>query len=190
MDLKKAITQRKSVKQYHPKKKPSWKKVLRAIDLARFAPTAGGIFNTKFILVRDKKTIEQLGTATYQEFTKEANMMIIIISDLQKMIKHYGDRGLKYSHQQAGATIQNILLGLTEQNIDHCWIGYFEDKKIIDILNIPKDKNIEAIITIGKQSKKTKETKKEKVELEDTINYEEWGKNTMPKERLVKMDIA
>ncbi len=74
MQLKDAVENRKSVRKFHHKK-PDWRKIIRAIDSARFAPSAGNNFVIRFILVSDEKKIEKLGEASQQPFVGKANSL-------------------------------------------------------------------------------------------------------------------
>ena len=59
MKLRDAIESRASVRKFHHKK-PDWRKVIRAIDAARFAPSAGNQFVMRFIMVSDEKKIKEI----------------------------------------------------------------------------------------------------------------------------------
>ncbi|MCK4996929.1 nitroreductase family protein [Candidatus Pacearchaeota archaeon] len=177
MNLKEAITTRKSVKHFSYKK-VDWKKIVRAIDYARFAPTAGNKFVNKFILVSDEKKIKELATASQQEFVGEAKYIVIVTSDEKKLIQSYDDRGKRYAPQQAGAAIQNFLLGLTEQKLSTMWVGHFYPEQIHRIFKIPEKMKIEAIFPIGKaRNIRTKPKLKEK--LENYLYFEKYGKSKM-----------
>ena len=61
----------------------------------------------------------------------------------------YGERGEIYSHQQAGAAIQNMLLTATSLGIDSCWVGAFDEDMIKRVLGIQEYARPQAIIPIG-----------------------------------------
>ena len=129
MQLKDAIESRKSVKRFSHKK-PSWEKIIQAIDYARFAPTAGNDFVTKFILVDDEKVIAELAAASQQDFVGTAQYVVVAVSDDSNLIRDYPDKGERYCAQQAGAAIQNLLLALTEKKLVTTWVGHFYDNQV------------------------------------------------------------
>ena len=143
MDLDKAISSRKSVKKFS-KKKPDWRKIIEAIDSARYSPMAGNIFSLKFILVSDKEKIQQLSKASEQEFVGDAQYVVVVCSNPSRTLNAYEERGENYLKQQAGTGIQNFLLKLNDFGLATCWIGHFVDDKIKNILKIPKEINVEA----------------------------------------------
>jgi len=179
MQLKEAIEKRKSVKRFHHKK-PDWKKIIRAIDMVRFAPSAGNKFVAKFILVSDEKKIEKLGEASQQAFVGKAKYIVVCVSDDSRLISDYGERGERYTAQQAGAAIQNFLLALTEQKLVTTWVGHFYDDQVRRILYIPEGLKIEAMFPIGIETK-VKAVSRRKLDLDQVIYYDKWKNKTMTK---------
>ena len=177
MQLQDAIKKRKSVRRYFDKK-PDWRKIIRAIDMARFAPSAGNQFVLKFILVSDEKKITKLAEATQQDFIGTAKYVVVAVSDDSKLVRSYGDRGIRYASQQAGAAIENFLLALTEQGLVTTWVGYFYDEQVKDILGIPENLSVEGIFPIGKETK-IKTSERRKVELENILYFNKWKNKKM-----------
>jgi len=180
MQLKDAIQGRKSVKRFHHKK-PDWKKIIRALDAVRFAPSAGNKFVTKFILVDDEKKIEQLGAASQQAFVGKVSYIVVAVTDDSRLIQDYGERGERYGAQQAGAAIQNFLLALTERKLVTTWVGHFYDDQVRRTLSIPDGMKIEAMFPIGLETK-IKSARRRKSELDQVLYYNKWkGSHMIPK---------
>ena len=123
MDLKEVIKTRRSIKKYSDKK-ADWRKIVQAVDSARYAPMAGNNFSLKFVLVSDKDKIQKMKDACQQEFIDTPHILVVL-SDHEKVKRLYDDRGAGFASQQAGAAIQNILLTLTDRGLDACWVGYY-----------------------------------------------------------------
>jgi len=185
MQLTNAIKTRKSVKRFLDKK-PDWRKIIKAIDMARFAPTAGNQFCLRFILIQDKKKIEQLSEASQQDFINKAHFVVAVVSDDTKLKQLYDKRGTIYARQQAGAAIQNFLLALTEQGLATTWVGHFVESQIKRTLELPSEINVEAIFPIGKQTKALAESlSKQKPDLENLLYFDKWkNKNMQPQTRV------
>ena len=177
MQLKDAITSRKSVKHFS-NKVPDWRKILRAIDYARFAPTAGKNFVNKFIIISDEDKIKILAEASQQEFVKDAKYIVIVTSDATTLTRSYDERGEYYTPQQSGAAIQNFLLGLTEQKLSTIWVGHFYEEQIKREFKIPDKMKVEAIFPIGME-RKINTKPKLKPDLDSMIYFEKWGKSKM-----------
>ena len=187
MDLINAIKSRRSSKKYSTEK-PDWRKIIRAIDSARYAPSAGNQFVMKFILVSEEEKIKEIGKATQQDFVSTAHYIVVAVGDDSKLIRRYNERGKRYSSQQAGAAIENFLLTLTEFGLETTWVGYFYEDQIKRVLNIPQERIVEGVFPIGLLKKGTKVKKVEKTDLENTIYFEKWGRKIMTPKTKVPMD--
>lgn len=177
MQLKDVIEQRKSVMRFDLKK-PDWRKIIRAIDVARFAPCAGNQFVTKFILVSDEKKIAKLSAASQQDFVGTTKYIVVAVSDDSNLIRDYGKRGKRFCAQQAGAAIENFLLTLVEQKLATTWVGHFYEEQVRRALDIPEGLHIEALFPIGIETKiKTRE--KRKMKLDHILYFEKFGNDKM-----------
>lgn len=188
MELGEAIKSRKSVKKYSDKK-PDWRKILQAVDYARFAPMAGNIFTVKLTLVSDEKVIEKIKKATQQDFVA-APYVLVVTSDRDRVKKMYDITERGFAPQQVGAAIQNILLGLTEKGVATCWVGFFDDQLVREAVSIPKSQTIEAIFPLGLELKTAKTNPKPKPELENFFFFEKYGEKKMRPETRVSHEKA
>lgn len=173
MDLVSAIKSRKSVKNFDGKV-PSWKKVIQAIDVARHSPMAGNIFSVKFTIVENKGTIEKIAGACQQSFVSKAGSLIVVTSNREKVKKMFDANEKGFAQQQAGATIQNLLLALTEKGIESCWVGFFDDAIVKEAVKVPGSEEVEAVIPIGFAAKGNN-PKKQKADLENIVFFEKFG---------------
>ncbi len=177
MKIEDAIKERKSSRKYHHKK-PDWRKIIKAIDAARYAPMAGNIFSLKFILVQDEKRIEQIGKACQQDFVRNAQAIVVAVSNDAKVEKSYDKFGKKFARQQAGAAIENFLLEIVSQGLATCWVGYFVEDQIKRACDIPDDFTVEAVFPVGIPSK-IRETRKPKPELDNIIYFDKFKNKYM-----------
>ena len=180
MGLKKLMETRKSVRKYS-KKKPDWRDIIECVDVSRHAPMAGGHFTLKFILVSDPKKIQQLAEASQQNFVADAHWVVVACSDPTKTTRSFEDRAHNYVRQQAGAAIQNFLLGLHSKKLSTCWVGHFVDDQIKEILKIPEKVQVEAIFPIGYENKiKGKKTvMRNRTILDSILRFEDYKSKKM-----------
>jgi len=192
MQLKEAIKTRKSVKKFMDKK-PNWRKIIKAIDAARFAPSAGNQFSLKFILVQDKEKIAQLAEAAQQGFIKQAHFVVVAVSNNSILERSYGERGEMYTRQQAGAAIENFLLALNEQKLSTTWVGAFVEEQVKRVLAIPdtNEFTVEALFPIGKETKSMAQgQEKPKPDLENLLYFDMWMNNYMKPKTRVRAEDA
>ena len=189
MQLDKAIKTRKSVRRFSSTKKPDWRKIIRAIDFARFAPRAGNMFIIKFILILDKGKIKELAQACQQNFVSEADYVVAAVSDDPKFSSFYKERGEKYARQQAGAAIENFLLSLNEFGLSTCWVGHFDDNAVKRILAIPDTATVEALFPIGYETK-VEAQEKLKPDLENILYFNKWKNKKMEPQTRVSVEAV
>lgn len=177
MEFDSVIKKRHSIRSFKDKS-VSWKLVMDAIDSAIKAPFAGNNNNLKFIIVESPELIEKLAKYSNQDWISEATIALIVCSNDKNLERLYQERGKAYSKQQAGATIENLLLKITDLGLSSCWVGAYDDEKIKSNFDIPEDIQIEAIIPVGyeKKSPKTKEIRKQK--LDNLIYWDLWNKGS------------
>jgi nitroreductase len=173
----KAIQTRRSVRSFKTKK-PDWRDIIEAINSARYAPMAGDVFHLKFLIIYEQELIEKISKWAEQSWINEAKYLVAFISDTKKVETLYKERAKKYSYQQTGAAIQNFMLHLHSIGLSTCWVGHYNDEKIKNLLKIPEDKELEAIIPVGYQRIKPN-VKKEKGNSWKGLYFNEWGNGRM-----------
>jgi nitroreductase len=174
--LDKIIHARRSIQKFKSDK-PDWREIIECIDSMRYAPMAGNNFSLKLILVDDEKKIAELTKASQQKFINEAKYVLVVCTTPGRTEISYGERGKTYLKQQAGAAIQNFLLKITEYKLATCWIGHFVDEQVKDILDIPKDMNVEALFPIGYPMKKPES--KRIIDLDNVLYFNKYGNKKM-----------
>lgn len=177
MNLNKLIQSRKSVRKFK-NKKPNWRDILECLDTMRYAPMAGNNFSLKFILVDDMEKIAKLANAAQQPFIAKAKYVVVVCTNPSRTVNSYEKRGEIYCRQQAGAAIQNFLLKIEEKGLSTCWVGAFVDKIVKEILNIPKDINVEALFPIGYEFEKPR-TRKIKIDMDRILYFNSYGNKKM-----------
>lgn len=176
MNLDKIIKTRRSIRKYK-NKTPDWRTIIECIDSMRFAPMAGGIFTLKFILVTDENKIQKLADCSQQHFIASAKYVVVVCSKPTRTLNSYGERGQRYTLQQAGSAIQNFLLKLHERGLATCWIGAFSDSMVKHTLKIPDDVQVEALFPIGYAAEKPHE--KLKTELDSCLYFDDYKNKKM-----------
>ena len=174
MKLDDAIKRRHSIRRYSSQL-VKWDKLVRILDSAGLAPFAGNLCTLRLILVSDIKLIQEITEASRQNFFSQVPALIVVCSDPSIAINEYGIRGYKYSRQQAGAAIQNMLLEITDLGLASCWIGLFDDNSIKKILGIPNEVEVEAILPIAHKSV-LRESQRKKLPLPNILFFERYGR--------------
>lgn len=178
MDIGEAIKNRKSVRNFS-EKEPDWRDIIEAIDHARYAPMAGNLLSTKFILINDPSKIQQIAESCQQDFMKFSHYLVVVCSDKRKTLTAYEEKGQMYLHQQAGAAMENFLLKITDLGLSTCWVGYFVEDEIKKLVEAPENVDIEGIFPIGYEKKHSLQKRPAKTELDACMFFEKYGNKKM-----------
>ncbi|MDP2628821.1 MAG: nitroreductase family protein, partial [Nanoarchaeota archaeon] len=177
MDFDKVIETRHSSRTFKPKR-VNFGDILDSISAAIQGPFAGNMNNIKFIVIEDNKTIKTIAKHANQIWINEAPALVVVCADETNLENQYGKRGNDYSRQQAGAAIGTLILKLTDLKINSCWIGAFDYEIVKEILKIPQNIRIEAIIPIGYEKGKGKAERK--LDLESVTRWEDFKTTKRP----------
>ena len=184
MDFDKTIKTRASIRNYSDKE-VKHDKIIDAIEAASLAPSPGNLSFLKYIIVDDEETKTKIAQACQQYFISSAPFLVVICSEKDNVERMYDKRANIYLRQTAGASIENFLLKITEMKLASCWIGAFSETTIKNILKIPEDVEVEAILPIAYPSKTDKSKQKPKPNLGNIVFFEKYGnKFQRPKEKV------
>jgi nitroreductase len=155
MDVFKAIKGRRSVRAFTDEP-VSEEEIMKIIDAARWAPSAGNIQPWEFVVVRDTKLKRELvEAASDQTFIEEAPVVLVVCANPTRSSRRYGSRGISlYCLQDTAAAIQNINLAAYALGLATCWVGTFQEEKTRRVLNLPDDLRPVAIIPVGHPAEK------------------------------------
>ena len=172
MELKEAIQQRHSVRNFSDKK-VSLDLIYEMIKLANLAPSAGNLQAREFIIVDDFEIKKRMSLAALdQNFIVEAPVNIVVCTHLGR-ISSYGRRGRElYCIQGSAAAVEHILLLAVDNGLGTCWVGDFYEDKVKEILNIPKDIRVVELMPLGYPASSPKP--KRRLSLSEIVRYDTW----------------
>jgi nitroreductase len=121
------------------------------IEAGILAPSAGNTQPTEYIIIRDMATKHSISQeALGQTHIMEAPVLIAVCANISRSEKRYGSRGRElYCIQDSAAAIENILLTAESLGLGAAWIGAFKERPVKDVLKIPDDVRLLAIIPVG-----------------------------------------
>ncbi|GAJ18521.1 unnamed protein product, partial [marine sediment metagenome] len=73
-----------------------------------------------------------------------------------------------------GIAMEHIVLKATDPGLGTCWIGWFNEKKVKEILGIPKKIKVLALLTVGYPKTATIIKEKKRKALEEILYREKW----------------
>ena len=123
-------------------------KIEMLLKAAMQAPSAGNQRPWEFIVVEDKKTLEQLSeTDPYAKFVAKVPAAIVALGNTNEM------RFPEHWEQDLGAACENILLEAVSQELGAVWLGVAPLKERMDhitkVFDLPDNIRPYAIIPFG-----------------------------------------
>ena len=156
MDFLKLVRQRRSVRKYSPKPVPR-EIIDRCLEAARLAPSACNSQPWSFIVVDEEKCKNRLaeeafsGAYSMNAFAKSAPVLIVVVTERSGYIARLGGyfKGVQYSLIDIGIACEHLILQAEEDGLGTCWLGWFNEKAVKKALDLPNDKKVDIIISMG-----------------------------------------
>ncbi len=130
----------------------------------RTAPSAGATYPLELYLVAGERGVSGLAPGIYrylvadhalelavpgdqrtavaraalnQSWMAEAPVMAVIAGDYRRCTARYGERGVMYTHMEAGNVSQNLFLQAEALGLGAGIVGAFEDKGLAQVVKLP-----------------------------------------------------
>jgi SagB-type dehydrogenase family enzyme len=84
-----------------------------------------------------------------QDQILKAPATLVICAVYERTTEKYGQRGVRYVHQETGSVCQNVHLQAESLNLGTVWIGAFDDQQVKQALGIAEEPL--AIMPVGKK---------------------------------------
>ena len=162
MKFEDVLEKRRSIRKY--KDTPvSKEQILKILEAARIAPSAGHRQPWHFIVVENKETIQKLAKSAW---AADAPVMIVGLADhVASPSRCLNDLGIALEH---------IVLAATNLGLGTCWMGQTGREEMIkDLLNIPDKFKVIAVVPLGVPDETP--APKERKRLDAIVGWEKYG---------------
>lgn len=173
------IINRQSDRKYSNKQVEK-EKLDRIIEAGRMAPSACNAQPWKFIVVTEPELVQKIAEAAsakllgMNSFVNQAPVHIIVVREKPNFSSKIGATIKKkdYSLIDIGIASENICLQAKAEGIGSCMIGWFDEKLLRKILNIPAEKRVELIITLGYSQSEQRDKRRKPAN--ETVSYNKY----------------
>jgi nitroreductase len=170
MDVYTAIATRKSVRGYQDKDVPE-EVMTRLLEAARLAPSASNRQEWRFVVVRDPETRKQLKAAARgQRFVGEAPVVLACCAETDGHVMPCGHQCYPID---VAIAVDHITLCAAAEGLGTCWIGAFDEGQVRDILSIPSQIRVVALLPVG-YSHDPAPVEKKRLPFEEIVKFERW----------------
>jgi len=163
MDVFEVIEKRASVRQFGPVE-VSDADLEKILDAGRRAPSGKNLQPLSYVVIRSKKTLEQLSRC--QGCIGDASAAVCIVADPEAS---------EYWLEDASAAAENMLLALKALGYDSVWIeGTLRRQEGFakELLGIPAKSRLIIVLPIGKAAGASEQAQKKP--LEQLVHWEKW----------------
>lgn len=178
MTFQELINLRQSVRKYS-ETPVEREKIEKIIDAVHIAPSACNSQPWKIIIVDEPELKNEVAKATFSKtiafnkFTIEAPVIAVLVIEKAKLIAQIGGsiKDMEYPKIDIGIAAAHFCLQAAELGLGTCMIGWFDEKKIRQLLNIPEKRKIGLVITLGYPSADYKLRKKIRKPLDEICGF-------------------
>jgi len=145
----------------------------------RTAPSAGATYPLDLYLVVGERGVQDLPAGVYryqvaahalfpvapgdvraavaraslhQSWITQAPVMVVITGEYRRCAARYGERGVRYTHMEAGNVSQNLFLAAEALGLGAGIVGAFEDKPLAQVLKLPPAHEPLLVMPVGYKS--------------------------------------
>jgi len=158
MSLLNIIFNRASVRRYtyEPVSEETLRNVLEA---GRRAPSAMNAQPWHFIVVTEQNLKDQLSKRRWTGFMKDAAFVVV----------GCGEKKSRWSTVDVAIALQNMVIAAEAQGLGSCWIGDFDQIELKEMLGIPDNLRVIALVSFGYPAEKSAPGNKKN--LEEIVHY-------------------
>jgi nitroreductase len=129
----------------------------RCIEAARIAPSACNAQPWKFIVVNNPELLSQLAPLLVtlplemNKFASQAPVLVVVVRENPNLTSRIGQllKNKTYTLMDVGMASLQFCLQATAEGLGTCMMGWFNEKKVKKLLNIPSSLRAELVIAVG-----------------------------------------
>jgi len=171
MDFYEVVKTRRSSRVYK-QDMPEKEKVDKILNAARLAPTWANMQGVHYIVVQEPENVKAIWQAIGQ-MQKFAEAPMFIVGIISEKGSGMNSNREKYYGVDFGICFEHLILAATAEGLATCWIGWFNEPKVKEILNIPDEYRVMGLTPLGYPVKPKGEITERKP-LEKIVHYEKF----------------
>ncbi|MDR1516805.1 MAG: nitroreductase family protein [Dysgonamonadaceae bacterium] len=179
-DFLKLVSGRQSDRSFDPCHPVEKEKIERIVEAVRLAPSACNSQPWHLIVVDEPELKNKVADTTssrvlgMNHFTKQAPVHIVLVEEKVNFSSGVGGwiKKKDYAQLDLGIAAAHIALAAHAEGLGSCIVGWFDEKKMRQLLNIPESKRVwlDIVIGYGTQALRTKK-RKSREEIVSFNNY-------------------
>lgn len=153
-NFKDLLLKRQSDRKYSSKKVEE-EKILSCLEAGRLSPSACNSQPWSFVVIDQEPVLQQaqkrIATMGMNRFVKQVPVLIAIVLEKPNFTASIGSviKDKEYPLLDIGIASNNICMQATELGLGSCILGWFDEKGLKQLLDVPESKRIPLIIALG-----------------------------------------
>jgi len=130
-------------------------RVERCLEAASLAPSACNSQPWFFVVVDEPAlrtaVAERLQSLGMNGFARTAPVLVAVVAEEPALVPRLGGliKDKPYYLMDIGAAVENFCLQAADEGLGTCLIGWFDEKRVKELLVIPKKKRVPLVIALG-----------------------------------------
>lgn len=146
MNFYDVIKKRRSIREY-TKKPIEPQKLERIIEAVNCAPSACNLQPYRFEIIFNEELKSAVSSCYKNDWIDSAAALAVVIGDYESCWKR--PEGTPIVEIDVGIAMEHFVLAATAEGLDTCWICFYEQKKVNEVLNIQAPCSALAISPLG-----------------------------------------
>jgi nitroreductase len=165
---------RRSIRRYRPDPVPD-EMLAQILEAGRWAPSASNRQPWRFVVVRDRAVLKEVGQHAAYYFLRwahvaEAPLLIVLCGTAKNRIYQ------QFLHEDSGLAGGQMMLQAKALGLGTCWVGGVDRKAIADILRLPDGIRVVGLLTVGFPAEDPPPTPRKP--LEEIVHYDVYGRHS------------
>ena len=156
MDFETVVKTRRSVRKYLDKPVEK-EKIEHILEAARLAPSAENAQPWRIIVLNEPDLIKKVGNAAFSgiympsSFASKAPVLLVFLANPSKIVNIVGKqiRKVEFYLLDMGIAGEHASLAAVNEGLGSCWIGWFNEKGVRKVLDIPKKYKVISLMALG-----------------------------------------
>jgi nitroreductase len=166
MDFKELIKLRQSNRAYQDRAVEK-EKIEQCLEAGRLSPSANNAQGWTFVTVDDAGMKTRIAESAYRmggAFVKQAPVIIVLVAEKPLFMSKFGSalRKIDFSSLDMGIAASHICLQAADLGLGTCMLESFDEKSVKALLNIPDNRRVALLITLGYPADTQREKKRKK----------------------------
>ncbi len=136
--------------------------ILQCLEAARMAPSACNSQPWKFVVVDEPSLLKQVSDAAIglgmNKFTAQVPVLVAVVQENMNLSAKAGSlvKEKDYSMMDIGMAVENFCLQAADLGLGTCIMGWFDEKRIKEILGVPHSRRVQLLISLGHPAGQTR----------------------------------